>query len=147
MAAGEAMPMGTMVDAKKGVVELTSIAGRGEAPQTARFSRGMFVVSQSGRTTDLTLAEPLAPCKARSAAGKKKRKPTSRRLWGDGKGRFRTRGRYAAATVRGTKWMVQDSCAGTLVRVTAGSVTVRDNVRKKTVVVRAGKRYLAAARR
>ena len=56
-------------------------------------------------------------------------------------------GRYAAATVRGTKWMVQDSCAGTLVRVTQGVVSVRDQVRSKTVTVRAGKRYLAAARR
>ena len=45
-------------------------------------------------------------------------KPKSRKLWGDGKGKFRTRGQYAAATVRGTKWLVQDSCSGTLTRVT-----------------------------
>ena len=50
------------------------------------------------------------------------------------------------ATVRGTKWLVQDSCAGTLTRVTKGAVTVRDNVKHTTVVVRAGKRYLARPR-
>ena len=46
-------------------------------------------------------------------------------------------------TVRGTEWLVQDSCAGTLTRVARGVVSVRDNVRRKTIVVRAGKKYLA----
>ena len=36
-------------------------------------------------------------------------------------GKFRTSGKYSAATVRGTKWLVQDSCAGTLTRVAAPS--------------------------
>jgi ferric-dicitrate binding protein FerR (iron transport regulator) len=64
-------------------------------------------------------------------------------LWGDGSGSFRTRGQYSAATVRGTRWLVQDSCAGTRTRVVRGAVTVRDLVRRKTIVVRAGKSYLA----
>ena len=42
------------------------------------------------------------------------KKPKTRKLWGDGKGNFRTTGKYSAATVRGTKWLVQDSCTGTL---------------------------------
>jgi hypothetical protein len=125
-------------------VELSSLASAGAAPQTARFSQGIFKVTHTGKTTDLTLTERLASCKkARTAAAK----PRSRRLFGDGKGRFRTKGAFAAATVRGTKWLLQDSCAGTLVRVSQGAVSVRDNVRRKTVTVRAGKRYLAAARR
>ena len=49
-----------------------------------------------------------------------------RRLWGDGRGRFRTRGRYGAATVRGTKWLTLDRCDGTKVRVVRGKVAVRD---------------------
>ncbi len=49
--------------------------------------------------------------------------------------------------MRGTKWLVQDTCAGTLTRVTQGAVTVRDSVRKRNVVVRKGKRYLAQPRR
>ena len=37
-------------------------------------------------------------------------------LWGrDRHGRFRTRGRNAVATVRGTVWKTADSCAGTRV--------------------------------
>ena len=75
-----------------------------------------------------------------SAAAKKKKK---RRLWGDGKGRFRTEGSYSSATVRGTKWLVEDRCTSTLTRVARGRVTVRDFVKHKTVIVRAGKRYIA----
>ena len=50
-----------------------------------------------------------------------------------------------AATVRGTKWLVEDSCAGTLTRVTSGVVAVRAG-KGKPVLVRAGKRYLAEPR-
>ena len=68
-------------------------------------------------TTDLTLSQPLAPC-GKKKAGAAAKKPKTRKLWGDGSGSFRTRGQYSAATVRGTRWLVQDSCAGTLTKVT-----------------------------
>ena len=76
-----------------------------------------------------------------SAAAKK---PKTRKLWGDGKGKFRTRGQYSAATVRGTQWLVQDSCAGTLTQVKAGVVQVTGKFR--TRIVRAGGKYLARPR-
>ena len=49
--------------------------------------------------------------------------------------------------VRGTRWLTEDRCDGTLIRVTSGSVAVKDLVTHKTVVVKRGKRYLAAATR
>ncbi len=70
-----------------------------------------------------------------------------RRLRGNANGRFRTRGRYSAATVRGTVWEVSDRCDGTLTKVTRGRVAVRDFRRRKDVSVKAGKSYLARARR
>jgi hypothetical protein len=143
----EAIPFGATIDTKSGAVELTSLASAGGAPQRARFSEGMFKLGQSGNVTVLSLNEPLTGCRPSRSARSAARKTKSRRLWGDGKGRFRISGRYSAATVRGTKWMVQDTCTATLVRVTQGSVSVRDSVRKRTVVVRAGKRYTAKARR
>ena len=94
------------------------------------------------RSSSSTSRWPRAAAARRTAAAK----PKSRKLWGDGKGKFRTKGRYSAATVRGTKWLVQDSCSGTLTRVTSGSVLVRDAVRKRNVIVRAGKRYTARPR-
>jgi hypothetical protein len=139
--ASQGIPLGSTVDTKDGVVQLTAGAG-----QTAKFYDGIFKITQSGGTTDLTLNEPLAPCGKKASAAAKK-KPKTRKLWGDGSGSFRTRGQYSAATVRGTKWLVQDSCKGTLTKVTKGVVSVRDNVKRKTVLLKAGKQYLAKPRR
>ena len=86
------------------------------------------------------------PCPKRSARAAQ-RKPKTRKLWGKGSGKFRTTGSYSAATVRGTEWLVQDSCSGTLTRVTQGVVAVRDNVKKKTFLVRGPRgRYTAKPR-
>ena len=138
----EGIPLGSTVDTLAGVVELTSVPKVGAKPQSGRFYEGVFKVTQAGSVTSLSLTEPLASCRGggRGAAAAKKKQ---RQLWGDGKGSFRTNGKYSSATVRGTKWLVKDSCAGTLTRVARGSVTVRDRVRGKTVVVAAGKSYLA----
>jgi len=56
-----------------------------------------------------------------------------------------TRGLYAAATVRGATWRTHDRCDGTLVTVTEGVVAVRDFRLGRTVLIRAGRSYLARA--
>jgi hypothetical protein len=138
-----AVPLGSTVDVKKGRLALSSVPKRGGKAETAQFFSGVFKVAQPGAITELRLTEALASCRKGAKAAAKK--PKSRKLWGDGSGSFRTRGQYSAATVRGTRWLVQDSCSGTLTRVTKGAVTVRDFRRKKNVIVRAGKSYLARA--
>jgi hypothetical protein len=138
------IPVGSTVDARKGEVFLTSIPRAGAAPERAKFWDGIFKVTQSRGDTTLTLSEALARCASQARSAQKK--PKTRRLWGDGKGKFRTKGRYAAATVRGTKWLVTDGCGYTRTRVTQGSVSVRDEVRKRTVIVRKGKSYTARRR-
>ena len=85
----------------------------------------------------------------RSASAARRRrlsKRTVRRLRSNANGRFRTRGRHSAATVRGTAWLTADRCDGTLTKVTRGKVAVRDLRRKRTITLRAGKSYLAKAR-
>ena len=67
-----------------------------------------------------------------------------RRLWAKGSGRFRTRGRYASAVIRGTDWLTADRCDSTLVKTRQGVVAVLDLVLKKTVLVKAGQSYSAA---
>ena len=42
---------------------------------------------------------------------------------------------------------VEDKCTSTLTRVVRGRVSVRDFVMKKTVIVKAGKKYVAKVRR
>ena len=95
------------------------------------------------RRTTLTLVEKLSCPKAGNAIAAAKKK--KRRLWGDGSGKFRTKGKHSAATVVGTKWLVEDRCTTTLTRVVRGRVSVRDFEAKKTVIVRRGKRYVARA--
>jgi predicted outer membrane repeat protein len=144
LAEGEQLPVGTVVDTLKGRVTLVAAGG-----QTADFYAGIFRIGQ-GRgarpLTTLTLVERLS-CPRSGKASAAARKKKKRRLWGDGRGRFRTRGKHSAATVVGTKWLVEDRCTSTLTRVVQGRVRVRDFVKRKTVTVRAGKKYVAKARR
>jgi hypothetical protein len=146
---GEQLPIGTVVDTLKGRVTLFAAANKKGGTAHSLFYAGIFKIGQtkgSRPITVLTLVEKLTGCKSKkqaSAAAKKKKK---RRLWGNGKGRFRTKGKHSAATVVGTKWLVEDRCTSTLTRVRRGRVKVRDFEKNKTVTVRAGKKYLAKAR-
>ena len=65
------------------------------------------------------------------------------KLWGNGKGRFRTNGKYSAATVRGTIWLTEERCDGTLTTVKRGTVSVRDLSAARPITVKAGHSYLA----
>ena len=66
-----------------------------------------------------------------------------RHVWGNAKGHFRTKGKYASATIRGTLWLTNDVCGGTWVHVRRGIVDVFDFVKRKHVFTRAGHSYLA----
>jgi hypothetical protein len=55
----------------------------------------------------------------------------------------RVLGRYSSGASTGTEWITEDRCDGTLTRVSQGSVSVRDLVNDRTVIVRAGHSYLA----
>jgi len=142
------VPVGSAIDARRGEVRLTSAPLPSGRRQSAVFSKGIFKVVQRDRArrlTELRLVGPApAPCASKVGASRTQR---SRGLWGRGKGRFRTRGRHGAATVRGTVWRTIDRCDGTLVIVRRGAVDVRDFARRRTVTVRAGHRYLARSRR
>jgi hypothetical protein len=157
----ETIPVGSTLDTAKGRVRLRTASDTRKHVQTADFFRGRFVVRQvrkprgkaRKRSTKLITELRLngssfsKACRAGKASISAKRsKKRVRRLFGDGKGSFRTRGRNAAATVRGTRWGVQDRCDGTLVAVQRGRVEVRDLVKHKTVFVRAGHTYLAKRR-
>jgi hypothetical protein len=149
LAYGSELPVGAEVNAADGSVALTSELPGGKV-QTARFGGGRFVIRQGrGGYVDLYLrGQACAHSGGKRAVASAARKRPKRRLWGsDNGGRYRTHGRNSHATVRGTRWVVGDSCAGTLTRVSSGSVVVRDEVRKKNVVLDAGDRYLARPRR
>jgi Ca2+-binding RTX toxin-like protein len=138
------LPVGSLVNASRGRVGLTAAGG-----QSGQFRDGAFRVRQArGRRplTELQLAGgTLSKCpRIRAGASAAARRP-GRRLFANARGRFRTRGRHSTATVRGTTWITQDRCDGTLTVVRRGSVLVRDLRLRKNVVVKSGRRYLAKA--
>jgi virginiamycin B lyase len=146
------LPVGSELDTTKGSLTMVSALDTRGRTQTGTFNGGRFKVKQSktGKgMTDLYLSGPKpgrcsAPNRASASTVAKKRK---RSLWGkDNQGRFRTHGADSVATVRGTRWLTEDRCDGTLTRVTQGSVVVRELHRKRRRVVRAGHSYLARRR-
>lgn len=143
------IPIGSEVDASRGTVLLETAADRRGKTQKARFYDSSFVMTQtrgSRPVTDLTLTGRLGSCRAgRDQVGTAARR--SRRLWGNGTGRFRTRGRYASATVRGTLWSMTDTCASTTVRAARGTVVVRDLSKRKNITLKAPRTYTARAPR
>ena len=139
-------------------VELSAQSARPDPvrPVQRRRLPGAPVAQAEGQGADRAAAEgpggraqALRP-RRRERGGRPRRRRLSRRtirrLRGRAKGRYRTRGRRSAATVRGTKWTVADRCDGTLTKVKRGKVAVRDFRKKKTIVLRRGKSYLAKAR-
>ena len=139
------LPLGVLLDATRGkVVVASQLDGK---TQSGTFHGGKFIVRQT-RTgmTELALAGPLA-CSPRETgkrartAAKKKKKAKKRLLWGkDRGGKFRTRGNGSVATVRGTEWRTQDTCAGTTISVRSGAVSVWPRVGGRSKLVRAGHR-------
>ena len=130
------VPVGSMIDATRGTVELTATKNRsGSKRQRAFFYDGAFRVTQKRAArpiTDLTLVGgDFSGCTGAAAKrgvfGVTASRRARRRLWGRGKGRFRTRGRRASATVRGTTWKTEDSCAGTETFNRAGKVETNAN--------------------
>lgn len=141
---GQEIPVGSIIDATRGKVTLTSVNRAGEI-QTAVFYGGRFLVAQqegSGLVV-LKLRSDLSACGGKAtgsatASGKKGGK-----LWGSGKGKYRTEGNHGSATVRGTVWLTEDRCGGTFFKVRKGVVTVRDFAGGETFPLGPGKTYLA----
>jgi len=166
---GEQIPFGSIIDATKGTVTLEVIGPNGDV-QTAAFFGAVFQVTQTAAGGiqlaltggDFSVCKVTKPRKTAAAdvgskpkpKPKAKGKPTSnlstlpntkvvRSLWGNGHGSFTTKGRYAAATVRGTVWHTSDRCDGTNITVAEGSISVLDLVLNKTIIVNAPNQYLA----
>jgi hypothetical protein len=158
------LPTGTQVDARAGKIQLNAAASTKHGKlQNGTFNGGLFKLSQdrSGLTKGLTtlslLEGAFTGAPTYGSCKKKALDPASpsavaalsssvlQTLRSSAHGKFRTRGRYSAATVRGTAWTMSDRCDGTLVTVQRDTVAVQDFVRHVTVVVRAGHRYLARA--
>jgi hypothetical protein len=144
--------MGSTIDTTKGVVKLSTAKNKTGATQFGNFSKGIFRVTQTRKNPLTTLSmtgSALDKCSRLPKGGSRKPVAAARKrrrtLFSSVKGRFRTRGRNSAATVRGTQWTMTDTCKGTLTIVKQGSVVVRDFRLRKNRTLKRGQRYLAKA--
>jgi len=158
------IPDGSQIDARAGTLKVVVANGQRRHTQQATLAGSVFSLSQTrtglskGLTTFNLLesafsgaptynscsAHPTTHGLAQTAA----KKPPSHNVLqtlhaSDNNGKFRTKGRYSAGTVRGTKWDTIDRCDGTLTTVHRGTVDVLDFARRKTITVHAGHSYLA----
>lgn len=132
------IPVGSTVNATKGKVRLMGAVKRSGGTQAGVFYSGAFKASQARRdraVIDLKLVGgDFSGCEAATVAnGYASANERVRRLYGNAKGRFRTRGGHSAATVRGTKWLTEDTCDSTRVVSGEGAVSVVTEGVEKTI--------------
>jgi hypothetical protein len=153
LSAVTSVPMGVAIDATHGRVKITTTGPHG-GTQTGEFFEGEFVLTQphNGLVVATLSGGDFSACPTaleRSHVARTSSthsgKHVVRKLWTNAHGSFSTKGNYAAATVRGTEWLTEDLCEGTLIRVTRDRVAVRNLVNHRQVTVRAGHSYLAKA--
>jgi hypothetical protein len=160
-----ALPVGTVVDTRKGSLAMQSTVdgrriGSGGRRQSATLAAGIFLIRQQKLTpgartkipTDLVLqSAPGAEgaCVRTGASGpiKGRGRNTVRSLTaGTEKGLFRIVGAAGISTATDATWVTQDRCDGTRTDVGKGRVSVLDRETRKTVTVRSGRSYLVKAK-
>jgi hypothetical protein len=157
------LPTGTQVDSLRGTIQLVSASSSHGKTQAGNFGGAIFGISQdrTGLSKGLTVlslvegafsgAPTYASCPkadpdlATAHAARARPKVLQTLRASDNHGRFGTRGRYSAATVRGTQWTTSDRCDGTLTAVQRGTVVVSVFATRKTVTLHAGQSFLASA--
>jgi hypothetical protein len=140
---GQSLPPGSKVDVSgNAAIDLADATGQEMVffGQTDGVPSTFVFQGVKGGYVQLSLAGGTTSSRKLSSVGSaaKAKKPI-RRLWGTGKGKFTTKGKYASATVRGTQWLIADYADHTLVTVKRGLVAVQNLVTKKTTLVPAGK--------
>jgi Putative Ig domain len=148
------------IDTENGTVSVTASKGSSGQTQSAHFWGGIFSVFQKAgdnrqavlrltgkRRCERRLRRAHRPGRrAEPSRAFRRRRKGGRRLWGSGKGKYRTVGKHGAATVRGTIWLVADRCNGsTVFKVRRGTVWVTDFIKHAKVVLKAGQSYIAKA--
>jgi hypothetical protein len=129
------LQMGSEIDATRGTVKIVTTKDAHGHIQFGTFSQGAFTLTQtrgSHPLTNLTLAGGdfnVCPPSAggRTIGATAARARPVRRLFGQAHGRFRTRGRNSSATVRGTKWVTEDTCDGTRTEDRQGKVVAKSD--------------------
>ncbi len=160
-----ALPIGTVVDARKGSLAMQSTVdgrriGAGGRRQSVSLAAGIFLIRQKRLTPGAKTKVPtdLVLQSAPGAEGACVRSRTSGPIKGRGrnsvrsltaatkKGLFRIVGAAGISTATNATWVTQDRCDGTRTDVGKGRVSVLDRATRKTVKVGSGRSYLVKAK-
>jgi hypothetical protein len=163
------IPSGVAIDTLHGTLKVITATGGGGGAhdaaaktQSGEFSGAVFRLSQQTRGAGKGLVTVMlalsafkgAPSQtictnngaAADAHAAKTNTKTIQLLHASAHGKFRTSGRYSAATVLGTIWTVTARCDGTVTHAIKDEVEVTDFVRHKTIILHAGQSYFAPGR-
>ena len=155
LSAARQIPVGSLLDTRKGVVRLQSALASAGKTQSGEFSSGVFDVRQSPRASARGLTHlrlrggSFARCG--SARGGAVAAARSRRVIRRTRSNVRRGSRWkitanrVAGTARGTVWTTIDRCDTSVVKVRRGVVAVRDFRLKKTFRIREDESFVGCA--
>jgi hypothetical protein len=148
----------SLIDTRGSRIHITAATGNfgNKTPdQSVDFYDGIFRILQSADADSPAVAQLVEKLACGAGKGKQvkassagpvavKARKRRRRLWGSGHGSYATSGGGGTGSVRGTTWLTQDTCKGTLFRVAEGlGITVTDNRLKKQIDLGPGQSYFA----
>ncbi len=153
------IPTGSEIDTLHGGLELVTAGQSRHQTQTATLSGGVYKLTQSRSGPTKALATltfvygafaggpSTAICSIPRHVARDAGLSSSilQTLHASARGRFRTTGRYGAATVRGTVWTITDQCNGTLFHAIVHAILIQDFVRHISFLLPQGHSYLARA--
>jgi hypothetical protein len=152
------IPVNSLIDTRGSRIHITAATGNfgNRTPdQSVDFYDGIFRILQSADVDSPAVAQLVEKLACGAGKGKQakassggpvavKARKRRRRLWGSGHGSYATSGGGGTGSVRGTTWLTQDTCKGTLFRVAEGlGITVTDNRLKKQIDLGPGQSYFA----
>ena len=151
------VPIGSSVDATAGRLRLATATAPGGPLQSAEVYAGPFTLRQgTGPAPYTNFRLPPLDCSDEPAARRRsaprgapvasaaaKRRKKKRKLWvSEPGGRWRSSTGSTSASAVGTLWKTTLLCEGTRVTVREGTVRVRDLIRRRSRLVRAGESFL-----
>jgi dipeptidyl aminopeptidase/acylaminoacyl peptidase len=147
------IPVGSLLNTRNGEAEISTASVGEQSAASILVSKGRARFTQMrGRhsVTELDLAR--LPCGSQSDAVNRLRTRTpaagaARMGRAARHRRWHVKGKYANGSSGQTDWVTIDTCTKSIVRVRQGVVEVRDKVKRRTVLVRAGQSYTARAPR
>lgn len=144
LASGSRQRTAPTLDASECSIRVRATPGQGRTASADVSGTAVTVGQSSGRrvTTTLTVRRPRCAGRRRSPNAlppeARLRVATDRR-----RGRWRVKGKHSIAAAVGTDWVTLEGCSRTVTVVRRGRVQVFDRVKRRTVTVRAGHRYVA----